>query len=333
MSYKVKDITTALNNLTGGRCEQKTGNERFFVTKSSGIGKDVTEKPGLVYGDPEMPVAKIAVTMTLNESAIELAAATGINAIVAHHPIADAASSGGVPLKTYLDLYKISVFEVHEAFHGLHPGISYLHGHKPSFVSTSYGNIPGNIVYVGDPLPEVKTVGNIVDRLDDFMDTKKESQILGSLWNIYDTNEIQETSVSAKSKILLGDRSSPVSKVLHVFPHSGFNAKHLKSVKMENPSIDTMLTTISRVYPGHELVDQAGDMGLSLVCGNSHGQEIYENGIPLAFALQKQLPKAEIVMLHDRVTSTPLNKFGSLKIRNYGKTMAENHLNPIEFSI
>ena len=88
----------------------------------------------------------------------------------------------------------------------------------------------------------------------------------------------------------------------------------------------TMLTTISRVYPGNELIDEAEDMKLNLVAGNTHAQEIYENGIPLAYALQRRLPGAEVLMFHDRVTSTPLNKFGGEKIREYGKTMADEHL-------
>ncbi|MCL2228361.1 MAG: Nif3-like dinuclear metal center hexameric protein [Firmicutes bacterium] len=332
MSYKVKDVSRALNELTGGRCDKtKEANERFFVRKTSGIkGKSVLENPGLVWGDPEMKVDKIAVMMTLNESAIELAAATGVQAIVAHHPIADAANSGGVPLKTYLDPYGIAVFECHEAFHGLHPGISYLHGHKPSFVSTNFGDIPGNIVFVGDPLPEVKTLGNMVDRLDGFMNLDKEREVLESLWQIYGTKEIRETSVSAKSKIILGERDNIIKKVLHIFPHTGFNAEHLHSIKKENPEIDTMLTTISRVYPGSELIGEANDMKMNLVCGNSHAMEIQENGIPLAYALQKRLPESEVVIFHDRVTSVPLAEFGSPTLRDYGKTMADNHLTPKE---
>jgi len=323
MGYRVKDISIALNDLTGGRCEDS----KFFITKSSGIeGKSVLETPGLVWGDPEMEVNKIAVMMTLNESAIELAAATGVGAIIAHHPIADAANSGGVPLNTYIDPYGIAVFELHEAFHGLHPGISYLHGHKPHYIDTNYGNISGNIVYVGDPMPEIKTVGNIIDRLDGFMDSEKEKQVLASLWDIYGTQHIEETSISAKSKILLGNRDNKVKKILHTFPHTGFNANHLRNIKNEYPEIDTLLTTISRVYPGNQLIDQAQNMNLNLVCGNSHAMEIYENGVPLAYALRNRLPDAEIVIFHDRVTSIPLGQFGSEKIRNYGKDMANNYL-------
>lgn len=81
-----------------------------------------------------MEVNKIAVMMAMTECAIELAAATGVDAMVTYHPIADAASSGGVLLKTYLDTYNLAAFELHEAFHGLHPGIPWLHGHKPIFI-------------------------------------------------------------------------------------------------------------------------------------------------------------------------------------------------------
>lgn len=79
----VRDILKALDTITGGRVITKpfdyAGGNPFVVTKTSGIpGKAVTELPGLVWGDPEMPVKKVAVMMTLTESAIELAGATGI---------------------------------------------------------------------------------------------------------------------------------------------------------------------------------------------------------------------------------------------------------------
>ena len=95
--------------------------------------------------------------------------ACGIDVILTHHPIADAANSGGVPLKSYLDLYDISVMELHEAFHGLHPGLSWLHGHKAFRVEIAYGGIPGNILYVGKALPEVKTLGDMLARLETLM--------------------------------------------------------------------------------------------------------------------------------------------------------------------
>lgn len=89
---KVKDVLQALDDLTGGRCvkdptDWSSGKNRFVVTKTSNIpGKSCTEIPGLVWGDPEMEVRKIAVCMTVTESVIELAAATGVNAIISRHP-------------------------------------------------------------------------------------------------------------------------------------------------------------------------------------------------------------------------------------------------------
>lgn len=78
---KVKDVLQALDDLTGGRCvkdptDWSSGKNHFVVTKTSNIpGKSCTEIPGLVWGDPEMEVRKIAVCMTVTESVIELAAA------------------------------------------------------------------------------------------------------------------------------------------------------------------------------------------------------------------------------------------------------------------
>jgi len=332
MPYQIKDLLQALNDLSGGRCftnRENWSNEtnNFVVTKSSDIpGKSVTEIPGLVWGNMEMEVKKIAVTMTLNESAIELAPATGVNAIIAHHPVADAASSGGVLLKHYLNIYNIAVFELHEAFHGLHPGIPFLHGHNPFFINTSYGGIAGNIVYVGNTLPEIKIVGDMINRLNKFMDTETDKKMLDSERIIRKSENVQETSIAVQPKILLGDLNKQMKRVIHIFPHTGFNVNHLEALMKDNPDVDTLLATISRVYPDNELIAKAEKFGLNFICGNSHAMEIFENGLPLAYAIQHYLPKAEIVIFRDRVTSTPLNEFGTSAIRNYGKDMAFNHL-------
>lgn len=310
-----------------GRESWTNGKAPFIITKSSNIpGKAITEMPGLIWGDPEMEVKKIAVMMTLNESAIELAAATGVNAIVTHHPVADAANSGGVLLKFYLDIYGIAVFELHEAFHGLHPGIPFLHGHKPFYSNINYGGIPGNIVHVGVALPEVKTVGDMIDRLNKFMDVETDAQMLESERAIRGCENIEETSMAARCKILLGEKTNPMKKVIHMFPHSGFDVSHLKSLIADNPDVDTLLATISRVYPGHKLIAQAEEFGLNFICGNSHAMEIFENGLPLAYAIREYLPKADIVIFRERVTSTPLDEFGSNLIQDYAKDMAFNHL-------
>ena len=108
----VRDILKARDVITGGRVITDSfgygGANPFVVTKTSGIpGKAVTELPGLVWGDPDMPVKKVAVMMTLTESAIELAGATGIDCLIAHHPIAEGSNTGGVTARDYFNLYHL----------------------------------------------------------------------------------------------------------------------------------------------------------------------------------------------------------------------------------
>jgi len=332
MTYYVKDVLKALDDLTNGRCLKTPGDwscakNPFVVTKSSNIpGKAVVEMPGLVWGDPDMEVKKIAVMMTMTESAIELAAATGVNVMVAHHPIADAANSGGVLLKYYLGAYNIACFELHEAFHGMHPGIAWLHGHKPFFATVCYDGIPGNIVYVGDVLPEIKTVGDMMERLDKLMNVEVDEEMLAAERKIRSCDEIYETSVSARCKILVGSKDRPMKKVIHMFPHCGFTPQHLEQLVKEYPDVDTLLATISRVYPGHPLIAKAEELGLNFVCGNSHAMEIFENGVPLANAIKKHLPEAEVVIFRERMTSVPLDQIGSKEIREYAETMSTGYL-------
>ena len=121
---KVADIVNAMSVITGGRTvssmeEVKRGDHPFVILKSSGIyGKEVLEIPGLIYGDPNKEVKKIAVCMTMTELVIELAGATGVDAVVAHHPIADAARVTHAAQDIYLalgrhkpgDTIKIKIF-------------------------------------------------------------------------------------------------------------------------------------------------------------------------------------------------------------------------------
>ncbi|MEL7623526.1 MAG: Nif3-like dinuclear metal center hexameric protein [Clostridiales bacterium] len=332
MTYRVKDVLQALDDLTNGRCimtpgDACSGKNPYVVTKSSNIpGKAVTETPGLVWGDPDMEVKKIAVMMTMTESAIELAAATGVNAIVTHHPIADAANSGGVLIKYYLGTYKLAAFELHEAFHGMHPGLPWLHGHKPHFATVAYDGIPGNIVYVGDVLPEINTVGDMMSRLDQLMNVDEDLEMLAAEKRIRKCEDIEETSIAARCKILVGKPENAMKKVIHMFPHTGFTAKHLERLVSNYPDVDTLLATISRVYPGHELIAKAEELGLNFVCGNSHALEIFENGMPMANAIKKHLPEAEVVIFRERVTSIPLEKCGSQGIRDYAEDMSTTYL-------
>lgn len=329
---KVKDVLEALDDLTGGRCvkdpsDWSSGKNRFVVTKSSNIpGKSCTEIPGLVWGNPEKEVRKIAVCMTLTESVIELAAATGVDAIISHHPACDAANSGGVLMKTYLGLYDLAFFELHEALHGTHPGIPFLHGHKPFFTDVNYGGIPGNVVNVGDALPEVKTVGDLLDRLERLIDAPMDRYMLRVERKERGCDGIEETAVAAGARILVGKRENPVTRIIHIHPHCGFTPEQLEKLYRDNPGVDTVVASISRVYPGHALIQKAEELGLSFVCGNSHALEIFENGVPLAYALRNHLPECEIVIFRERQTEIPLDYVGSPEIRAYGKTMADTYL-------
>lgn len=326
------DVLQALDKITGGRCVKDlgdifSGKNRFVVIKSSNIpGKSCMETPGLVCGKLEAPVKKIAVTMTLTECNIELAGATCVDAIVAHHPIVEAANSGGVTLRTYLDLYGLSAFELHEAFHGLHPGIALLHGHKTFHVDIAYGGIPGNILFVGRSLEGVNTLSDILKRLQDFMGLNEEQAMLLAERNSRCCNGIMETNVATGGKILVGTPDSKISTIIHIFPHTGFTADHLAAVKNKFPEADTVLASISRVKDDHPLVAKARELGLNFIVGNSHAMEILENGMPLAIALQTLLPDTEVVLFRERITSTPLDQVGTPALREYARDIADRFL-------
>ncbi len=331
-TYTVADVVEALNIISNGRVITKAeipvgiGNP-FVVAKSSGIpGKAITETPGLVVGNPKMEVRKLAVGMTLTESAIELAGATGVDGIVLHHPVADAASSGGVPLRGYVGLYNLAVFELHEAFHGRHPGIGVIHGHVPFRVEIAYGGVPGNVVFIGKPLPEVKTAGDIIERLASFADLAREKSILASEREQRQSPNLQEANIAAEAQILNGSRDDKVATVLHIFPHTGFTPQQMRQLKKEYPDMNMVIVSISRVNKNHPLVQTAKELGLTVVAGNSHALEIVENGIPLAYALKSLLPGVEIVLFRERMTSVPLETMGSKVMRDYGREMAAKYL-------
>lgn len=324
----VADVLTALDKICAGRLIKKVedafgqGNP-FVVVKTSHLpGKAVTETPGLVVGKLDQPVRKLAVSMTLTESQIELAGATDVDAIICHHPVADAASSGGVPLRGYAGLYNLAVFEAHEAFHGRHPGIAFIHGHKPFRVEIAYGGLAGNIMFVGKVLEDVRTVGDILDRLGKYCDLEKEACMLELERHERECREIHETCIAVSPQILCGDRDARVDTVVHFFPHTGFTTEHLRQVKREHPEIDTAIVSISRVKSDNPLVQTARELGLNMIAGNSHALEILENGLPLAVALQELLPAVEVTIFRERVTSVPVSRFSSETVRQYGKTMA-----------
>ncbi|MBN6188784.1 Nif3-like dinuclear metal center hexameric protein [Aneurinibacillus sp. BA2021] len=328
----VQDVVKALDCITGGRVlgssiEGKHEKQPYRMMKSSGLpGKSVMETPGLVYGDAEWPVKRLAVAMTMSEQDIELAQGMGVDAIIAHHPLADAASSGGVTLRNYLDLYGIAALELHEAFHGLHPGIPALHGHKVHHVDTHFGGIEGNVLYAGTALPEVKTLGDILLRLSRYMGYRHEAALLANEQKLCGSPLLQESGQAMRAMLVLGQKETPVSNVLHIFPHTGFTAEHLQQAVALFPKTDTVIASISRLRPGHPLIHTARELGLNLVFGNSHALEIFENGLPLAYALDALLPDVEVLVFRERVVAFPLDAIGCPEIRAYGQEMALSHL-------
>jgi hypothetical protein len=328
----VADVLQALDRITGGRVitgisDLSSGKNPYVVVKSSNIpGKEVCELPGLVFGDQSKPVKKLAVAMTLTESVIELAGGTEVDAIVAHHPVADAASSGGVPLKYYLSLYNLAVFELHEAFHGLHPGIPFIHGHRTYKVDVAYGGVPGNVIFFGKALPEISTVRDILERLESFSGRSQEQEMLSSEMDIRGCRDICEAVIANGPLLFNGKEDSPVGTVIHITPHGGLTPAQLEQAVREHPDADTVICSISRVRPDNPLVQKAKELGLNFIVGNTHALEILENGMPLAFALQSLLPGVEVVLFRERVTSIPLSLAGNEAIRAYAREIADKYL-------
>ena len=121
------------------------------------------------------------------------------------------------------------------------------------------------------------------------MDIETDEKMLSAERTIRMCENTTETSIAAQCKIIAGDRDKPVKKVIHMFPHTGFNARRLENLTADNPDADTLLASISHVYPGNELILKAEEIGLGFICGNSHALEIFENGLPLAYAIRQLL--------------------------------------------
>ncbi|SDJ78463.1 Nif3-like dinuclear metal center hexameric protein [Paenibacillus naphthalenovorans] len=328
----VADVLEALNRISKGRMvmdwnEVTSGTNPYVVMKTSNIpGKSVIEIPGLVFGDKHKPVARVGVGMTLTESVIELASAMKLDLIVVHHPVADAASSGGVPFADYLPLYDLALIEMHEAFHGLHPGMTLLHGHRKLTTDICFGGIPGNVLHKGIALPEVQTAGDILARINRMMGRDIDVDLLEAERAIRGETTLQEATLANPAKLLSGGPDSPVKHVLHFFPHTGFSVGHLETALRMYPETDTIIASISRVREDHPFVALARERGLTFIVGNSHSVEIMENGLPLAYALELLLPGIEVFLLRERITAVPLKDIAHSRMVEYGKQMAETHL-------
>lgn len=328
----VRDVLEALNTITGGRLLNEMGDTAgypnpFVILRTSRIpGKEVTEMPGLVFGDPDRLIEKIAVVMTLTESVVELASALNIDALVVHHPVADAASCGGVTLRDYLGLYNLAVFEIHEAFHGLHPGIAFLHGHLPISTDTCFGGVTGKVVMIGKPLRDVRCLQDILKKLEVFMGRAADIRLLEEERKIYQDPALREVSAIEGASLLLGHPANVPGLILHCFPHTGFSVSDLESALDKYPDVRTVIASISRLRNGHPLICACRDRGLNLINGNSHALEIWENGLPLAYALASILTGVEVSIFRERVTAYPLSVAGTGELRQYARRIAGSYL-------
>ncbi|WP_314000639.1 Nif3-like dinuclear metal center hexameric protein [uncultured Paenibacillus sp.] len=328
----VEQVMEALNQISGGRMvmnwqEIAAGTNPYVVMKTSNIpGKSVMEIPGIVFGDARKPVRRIGVGMTLTESMIELASGMNLDLLVVHHPVADAASSGGVPFADYLPLYGLSLIEMHEAFHGLHPGMTFLHGHSKLATDIAFGGIPGNVLHKGVALRGVRTAGDILQRLETWMGRDIDIGLLEAERAIRGESGLQEATLANPARLLSGTPDKPVEHILHFFPHTGFTMEHLETALALYPETDTIIASISRVREDHPFVGFARERGLNFIVGNPHSVEILENGLPLAYALEMSLPDVEVFLLRERVTAVPLREIGHEGMVSYGKEMAETYL-------
>jgi hypothetical protein len=232
---------------------------------------------------------------------------------------------GGVLARDYLDLYGIAAFELHEAFHGLHPGIAWLHGSKAVRSEISYGGVLGKIVWFGEALPELNTLGDFIKRIDEFMGFNEEEVFLKNEMDLRGYTGIQETTVAARAKIFVGNINSKLGRTITFFPHTGFNADDMEKAYNEYQA-DTFVSCISRPLDDNKMVDKARALGVNLVAGNSHAMEIFENGIPLARAIKNLLPEIEVRIFRERMTSVPLDVFGTPTLQEYGKKIAREYL-------
>ncbi|WP_080834770.1 MULTISPECIES: Nif3-like dinuclear metal center hexameric protein [Cohnella] len=325
-------VLEALNQISGGRMvmnweEIAAGGNPYVVMKTSNIpGKSVMEIPGLVFGDKKKPARRIGIGMTLTETMIELASGMKLDLLVVHHPVADAASSGGVPFADYLPLYGLAVIEMHEAFHGLHPGLTFLHGHHKLITDTSFGGLPGNVLHKGIALDEVQTAGDLLDRIEAGAGRELDIGLLEAERAIRGEPALQEATIVNPAMLLSGSRERPVKHILHFFPHTGFSMAHLEAALRMYPETDTIIASISRVREDHPFVGFARERGLNFIVGNSHSVEIMENGLPLAYALEMLLPDTEIFLLRERITAVPLREIGHEGMVAYGKEMAGTYL-------
>lgn len=323
------DVVAVLQQITRGRLVSSGSQNPYIVPKSSGVwGKGIMETPGLVWGDLEAKVHKLGVVMTLNEAVVELAHSLGINVLVVHHPIAEAASTGGVTFVHYLSLYDLHVLELHEAFHGLHPGIPFLHGHEVIEVIPHFARQHGRVVFIGKALPSITKVEDVFARLNYFMGHTMDQAVLNYEQELRGQFDLWESGLANAPVLLSGQMSHKMGHVIHFFPHTGFSTLDLKECLLMYPDTDTLIMSISRLPKEHALISLAQENALNLIAGNTHALEVFENGYPLGYALLRQFPSVPHFLLRDWVTAQVITADPRTRLEQYGYKMAKEYLGP-----
>ena len=333
---RIRDVVNALDELTGGRLSAPTGPDNpWQVTKSSGlVGKSVLETPGLVLGEPNAPVQRLAVAMTMTEQDIELARAIGVDVIVAHHPVADAASSGGVSLVDYLVPYELGVIECHEAFHGLHPGIGYLHGHTPIHHDGSFGGAHGKVVMVGRPLaarakpsqPSASHVRRATSSIDFAPCSAANATSLS--WTASAMPGASQQCLT--QSMLPACRSSTAARPPHSVSSSSMRFPTPGSRRTTSTScwivIPAPAPSSSASAVPASMMTTSASRGLGVMVGSSHATEILENGLPLATALDRMFPEVDVLLFRSRVVALPVAAAAEGALAEYGQLMADHLL-------
>ena len=112
----------------------------------------------------------------------------------------------------------------------------------------------------------------------------------------------------------------------HIFPYTGFTEEHLQEIVERYPEIDTILASVSKIKSDNILVKEARKLGLNFICGNSHSMEIYEDGLPLAYALRRELSEVEVVIFKETMVSIPLDYVSTKTLRDYGEAISKKYL-------
>lgn len=151
-------------------------------------------------------------------------------------------------------------------------------------------------------------------------------RLLKAEQNIIDCLELQEINALECATIVHGHPENEVGLILHCFPHTGFSVDNLNSILAAYPTVRTVIASISKVRNQHPLIGACAEKGLNLINGNSHALEIWENGLPLAYAIQALLPDVEVVVYRERITAYPLAAAGARELRRYARQMAFDYL-------